>query len=115
MTIRKSRKSLGAAFAATVLAASLGVAAAPSAQAAVAARPQVLSGDFTATGVRIHTDSYSGAPALGEGNPGDGLTFWQATEGEYNPACGNDQWAQITDRRTHVKGWVSVCYIHVNG
>ncbi|WP_342673464.1 NlpC/P60 family protein [Streptomyces sp. ICBB 8177] len=115
VTISKTRKPLGAAFAATVLVACLGVAAAPSAQAAGAPLPQALSGDFTATGVRIHTDSDTGSPALGEGNPGDGLTFWQATEGEYNPACGNDQWAQITDNRTYVKGWVSVRHIHVNG
>ncbi|MDI5964473.1 hypothetical protein [Streptantibioticus silvisoli] len=111
--IRNRRDVIGAALATVVAVAGLGLAAAPSAWAAGTA-PRT-AGDFTATGVRIHSDSFSGSPGLGEGNRGDGLTFYRATEGEYVADCGNDQWALITDNRTHVHGWVSVCFIHVNG
>ncbi|MFK0297070.1 hypothetical protein ACIQU6_42290 [Streptomyces sp. NPDC090442] len=83
--------------------------------AASAPRLRASQGDFAGQGIRIHTASASGAPTVGEGYRGVGLTYYGVAEGEYINDRHSDLWAHIKDNRTGVAGWLSTCYIHVNG
>ncbi|MFD8825378.1 hypothetical protein ACFV1C_23890 [Streptomyces sp. NPDC059605] len=84
---------------------------------AVAADPP--QGDFTATGVRIHSGYKLDSPVRGHGNPGDGYTWMggQST-GADEVRCPDgqvkDHWTYIHNNRTGVEGYVSDCFIREN-
>ncbi|MFE9609925.1 hypothetical protein [Streptomyces sp. NPDC006012] len=85
--------------------------------AAIAADPP--RGDFTATGVKIHSGYKLDSSVRGHGNPGDGYTWMggQST-GADEVRCPDgqvkDHWTYIHNNRTGVEGYVSDCFIREN-
>jgi hypothetical protein len=73
--------------------------------------------DFMGTGIRIRSAPDLGSATRGYGNHHDCLTGgFQTTGANVNCATGStDQWQYGTDRRTGVTGYVSWCYLEVDG
>ncbi|MEU3708612.1 hypothetical protein [Streptomyces catenulae] len=73
--------------------------------------------DFAGTSIRIRSAPDLGSATRGYGNHHDCFTGgFQTTGARVN--CGansTDQWQYGTDRRTHVTGYVSWCYLEVDG
>ncbi len=72
------------------------------------------TGYFRGPGVRIRSAPNTAASARGVGNPGDNATIREAVGGE-SVRCpdgsANSEWFDITNRRTHISGFVSGCYL----
>ncbi|MEU4490191.1 hypothetical protein AB0H94_35870 [Streptomyces purpurascens] len=82
---------------------------------ATAAPPQ---GDFTATGVRIHSSYSTTSSVKGHGNPGDGYTWMGGQSNAEAVPCPDgsvkDHWTYVHNNRTGVEGYVSDCFIREN-
>ncbi|MFF7311592.1 hypothetical protein [Streptomyces sp. NPDC008137] len=79
---------------------------------AAAAPPQ---GDFTATGVRIHSSYSTTSSVKGHGNPGDGYTWMGGQSNAEAVPCPDgsvkDHWTYGHNNRTGIEGYVSDCFI----
>lgn len=62
--------------------------------------------DFNGTGIRIHVKPDVDSTPVGEGNPGDGVTFIGDFVGDFD---------HIRDDRTGKEGWVVYYYISCPG
>jgi hypothetical protein len=96
----------------------LGALSAP-VSAFAAGLPGPPQGDFTATGVRIHSSYRVNSTVRGHGNPGDGYTWMGGQDSSAdNVRCPdgqtNDHWTYVHDNRTGVEGYVSNCFIREN-
>jgi hypothetical protein len=71
-------------------------------------------GDFRAPDVRIRWEPHTSSAVRGLGGAGDGATVDRVVTGE-TIACSDGrstaEWFHITNRRTHVDGYVSACYL----
>lgn len=74
--------------------------------------------DFQVPVVRIHSKPNTASEVLGLANPGDKATIDDREPGE-TVACpagsSTNEWAHVTDRRTHVSGYVASCYLGKSG
>jgi hypothetical protein len=71
--------------------------------------------DFKQSGVRIRSGPYLTASVRGLGYPGDGATITQIVRGSH-VSCpgggGTSEWYLLTNRRTGVWGYSSLCYVY---
>lgn len=114
--MRISRIATGFAITATMATMSLAVAAPASAAVPSPATTVVAAcptPDFKGNGIRIRRSPHLTARIDGHGNRCDGLIDhgWTTGDGvECSPGWVDYRWHDITNRRTGVRGWVSICF-----